>query len=384
MEFTHFSKYAFNYIGTRMRSNSKYESFIRCSMNPHPNHFIHEYVDMFIDQDTGLAKSELGGKPAYYILKDNSVVTSFDKDKLEEENPGCDALKYSFVPSKLEDNGFMLAKNKNYAQKLQATGKANAEMLLSGNWRYSPEANGMWERNTVQIVEKIPLNSVYFRIWDKASSKPAKEGGDSKQLNPDYTANIGMAKDKDGFVYIFGDYVTDENDIQISRIREKPGPRDAHIEKQCIKDGIDTKIVMPQDPGAAGVVEFQESAKKLQSLGFTVLKDPSVSNRSKRLRFEPFASACHIGNVFWVKNSFHPTVWDYMLLELENFDGDKNNGFHDDLADCFSSGWCITQKTKVHKAISLPQRITKTQLSGMRDQMYHRKVRPFRQRNSPK
>jgi phage terminase large subunit-like protein len=384
-EFTHQSKFNFNYVGTRLRSPSKYKSYVRCSLNPHPTHFVHEFLDIFIDQKTGFAKEELSGKPAYYVDVDNVAITSFDKEELLEKYPNKKPIKYTFIPSKLEDNKKMLEVNEDYQQQLEATGKANAAMLLSGNWKYTPEANGMWERSSLLYADKIPLNCNTIRAWDKAASKPAKEGGDSKQLDPDYTASIGMAKDKDGFIYIFGNFIEDENGKQIARFREKPGPRDKHIEKQTIKDGVDTVVVLPKDSGQAGVVEFQESAKKLQELGFTVKQDPSVSNRSKAKRFEPFVAACHNGVVYWVKSTFDEAAWEYMILELENFDGDKNNGFHDDIVDTLSSGFCTLTRTKVHQAVPLPSMKTKpTGISSLRNQLGTKPMNSFKPVNYTK
>lgn len=240
--------------------------------------------------------------------------------------------------------------------------------MNNSNWNYLPAANGVWERSTVQIVDKPALGCKYYRAYDKAASKPAKEGGDSKQLDPDYTCSIMFAKDTDGFIYVMGDYRRDAEGKQLARYREKPGPRDKLIEKQAFHDGEDVLIVLPKDPGQAGASEFQESAKKLQQLGFTVLQDPSPSNKSKQLRFEPFAAACYTGNIFWVKSSFDPGVWDYMMLELENFNPlSKNNGFHDDLVDSFSTAYAICCKHRTLPSFTIPtiNAPTRKNLAGM-------------------
>jgi len=354
-EFTHFSEFSFNYVRTRMRSDSKYDSFIRCSLNPHPVHFVRKYVDLFIDESTGMADKELAGKSAYFIFDHGELKTSFDKESLLEQYPNKDPREYSFIPSSLADNKKMLEHNKDYASNLEANDPANAAMLLSGNWNYLPAANGVWERSTVQVADKIPMGCSYYRSYDKAASKPAKEGGDSKQLDPDYTCSLLFAKDSDGFIYVAGNYRRDQEGKQIARYREKPGPRDKFIEKQAFYDGEDVRVILPKDPGQAGMSEFQESAKKLQQCGFVVIQDPSPSNKSKQLRFEPFAAACYTGNIYWVKSSFDPAVWDYMMLELENFNPlNKNNGFHDDLVDCCSTGYAVCSRHKVIPSFTLP------------------------------
>lgn len=347
-EFGHFTEFVFNYIRTRMRSKSKYKSYIRCSLNPEPNHFVLKYLNRFIGDD-GFAIKEYSGRLAYYILDKGELITSWSKEELLEKYPLKKPRTYTFIPSSLEDNKKMLESNEDYASDLEANDPANAEMLLKGNWKYKPAANGVFEKSTIIVVDKVPFNAKYLRAWDKASSKPAKEGGNSKQLDPDYTASVKFAKDKNGFVYISGDYVRSPDGTKRGRFRETPGVRDQYIEQQALEDGDDVTIYLPKDPGQAGEVEFQESAKKLQKLGFTVKKDPSASNKSKRLRFEPFAAACYTGNVLWVKDSFDPALWDYIILELENFDGDKNNGYHDDFVDVFSTGYNACQKEKVHE-----------------------------------
>lgn len=337
-----------------MRSKSKYKSFIRASLNPEPNHFVLEYLGRYI-KDDGLADRDLACKTAYYIVDKGETVTAWSREELLEKYPAKKPRKYTFIPSYLADNPKMLESNEDYADDLAANDPANAAMLMEGNWKYKPSANGVFEKNTIQVIDKVPIGARYFRNWDKASSKPSKEGGDSKQLDPDYTASVLFAKCKKGFIYILGNYCRAADGTQIARFREKPGIRDGMIEAQAYKDGTDVIIYLPQDPAAAGAVEFQQSAKSLQALGFIVKKDPTPSNKSKRIRFEPFAAACYTGNIFWVKESFDPAVWDYLIMELENFDGDKNNGYHDDLVDCMSMGYAACIKEKIHTAVSIPQ-----------------------------
>ena len=372
MEFTHFSEFSFNYVRTRMRSDSKYQSFIRCGLNPHPTHFVHKYLDMFIDQDSGFAIKEFSGRTAYYIVDKGQTITSWSKEDLLERYPSLSPRKYSFIPSSLEDNKHMLSKNEGYRQDLEANDPANAAMLLSGNWKYTPAANGIFDRSTVcpeQMVDKEPDGCVYFRAYDKASSVPVTEGGDSKTLDPDYTCSITLAKDRNNNVYVRGDYIRDPaTQEQLARYRKKPGPRDELILQQGLYDqelrGSKTYIVLPQDPGQAGASEVQQASVKLQKEGVLVKKDPSHGNKSKAVRFEPFCVACHTGNVYWVKSSFDTATWDYMLLELENFNPIvKNNGFHDDLVDTFSSAWAMCISSRVHRPMRQPTNNSTTSLS---------------------
>lgn len=377
-EFTHFSEYAFNYIRTRMRSDSKYSSFIRAGLNPHPTHFVHKYLDLFIDQETGFAIREYSGRPAYFIVDKGQVITSWYPEDLKERYPNKTPRKFTMIPSSLEDNQHMLSKNSDYRENLEANDPANAAMLLSGNWKYTPAANGVFSRSVINegntITERdMPDGCLYFRAYDKASSVPSTEGGDSKTLDPDYSASILFAKDRAGYIYVMGNYIRkSDTQEQIARFRQKPGPRDRTIEEQCLFDqdnyGDRVYCILPQDPGQAGASEIQQASLALQKVGVKVKKDPSPSNKSKQLRFEPFCISAFNGNVFWVKDTFDKATWDYMLLELENFNPDiKNNGFHDDLVDCFSSAFAACNQTRVLKTFTPPSVSASTRLKNWKD-----------------
>ncbi len=353
-EFTHYSEYAYNYIRTRMRSSSKYTSFIRASLNPHPTHFVHKYLDIFIDQETGYPIKEFSARPAYFVVSKGDVVVAWDEETLLSKYPELTPRKYTFVPALIEDNPIMLQINKDYKENLLANDPANVEALLNGNWKYTPKPNGVFSRDYIKpettiLKRDLPANLTYFRGWDKAASKPASEGGNSASKNPDYTASILLAKDARGLVYVMGEYIRDPvTGGQLARYRERVGERDQLILEQCLSDreffGDSAFCVLPKDLGQAGVYEHQQSTLHLQSNGIRVLPDKCMPTKSKSLRFEPFCTACHNGTVFWVKDSFDQATWDYMILELENFDPvTRNNGFKDDLVDSFSSAWTTAQ-----------------------------------------
>lgn len=377
-EFTHFSEYVFNYVRTRMRSDSKYSSFIRAGLNPSATHFVHKYLDIFIDQDTGFAIKEFSGRPAYFIVDKGQVITSWGREDLIERYPKKKPRKYTMIPSSLDDNPYMLAKNEDYRDNLEANDPANAAMLLAGNWKYSIAANGVFERSLVtksQIITKdsMPEGCVYYRAYDKASSVPATEGGDSKTLDPDYTASILFAKDSDQNLYVMGDYVRDpKTQEQLARFRKKPHARDVLVREQCLHDielfGDRVYCVLPRDPAQAGVSEQLQAMNALLEYSIKVKSDPSHGNKSKQVRFEPFCVQMYAGSIFWVKDTFDKAIWDYMLLELENFNPlIKNNGYHDDIVDCFSSAHAMCKSARVIKPFSLPNISSPTQLANFKN-----------------
>lgn len=373
-EFTHFDEGSYNYIRTRMRSNSKYPSFIRCSMNPDPVHFVrHKYLEPFIVKDEsspkyGVLDKALNGKIRYYVFDRGNVESSWSKEDLVERFPKSKPRQYTMVSSSLTDNPKMLENNPDYAEDLKANDPANAAMLLDGNWYYQPASNGIWERGTIQKVSysETPIDINLCRGWDKASTEPNKE---KSSYDPDYTASVKIGKCGRGNYYVFGDYIEDAEGSQIGRFRKKSGARNELILQQSQLDGDDVKVILPLDPAAAGQIEFQEHAKELQSAGFTVYKDPMPYNKAKLKRFEPFCSACHNGYVFFVEDSFDKKVLDYLYLELENFDGDKNNGYKDDCVDALASGFNYISRAKVSKPVTIPEMNCPTRLSEHRNRM---------------
>lgn len=374
-EFTHFDSATFNYIRTRMRSKSKYPSFIRCSMNPHPNHFVkYDYIEPFLvkDEDSpkyGVIDKNLNGKLRYYFFDRGEVVSSWDKEELLKEYPNKKPRSYTVIGSSLTDNKEMLKNNADYADDLEANDPANAAMLLDGNWMYQPAANGFWDRSSIQEIRssELPSGIRWARGWDKASNEPSKE---KSSYDPDYTASVKVGKCKDGNLYVCGDYIADEYGNDLMRFRKKPGPRDELILRQAEYDTCDVTVILAKDPAQSGVVEYQESAKKLQAEGFIVKPDPMPSNKSKYKRFEPFCAMCHNQFVYFVTDTFHRKDLDYLYLELENFDGDKNNGYKDDVLDALASTANFMIREKVHKATSIPRLANNnTSLASMRTSM---------------
>ena len=99
-EGTHYGEFSFNYIRTRLRSQSKYKSFMRVSLNPDPNHFILKYLDRYIGDD-GFARKEDAGRTAYFIFNKGELVTSWDYNALLEQYPTQKPRTYTFIPSSL-------------------------------------------------------------------------------------------------------------------------------------------------------------------------------------------------------------------------------------------------------------------------------------------
>ncbi len=343
-------------------------------MNPDPVHFVKtQYLEPFIIQDEdsplyGVLDKGLNCTLRYYIFDRGEIVSSWSKEDLIERYPASKPRAYTAVSSSLADNALMMANNPEYADDLEANDPANAAMLLNGNWLYCRDANGIWDRGTIQEVKSkdVPRSTKVCRAWDKANTTISTE---NSSYDPDYTASVKVAKCDSGNFYIYGDYILDNEQNQIGRFREKSGKRNEMILEQSLSDGDETTVILPLDPGAAGQIEMADHAKELQSHGLTVLKDPMPYNKSKVLRFEPFCAACHNGYVYFVADSFDSKVLAYLYLELENFDGDKNNGYKDDVVDATASAFNYVSRIRVNKPVVLPSIQSNTLLKTHRSRI---------------
>ena len=220
-------------------------------------------------------------------------------------------------------------------------------------------------RQWVHKVDKIPLNTISCRGWDKATSEPSEVNP-----TPDFTASIKLHKDKDGRFFITGSWHESnrDKDLEVNgKFRKRPGERDLCILNQAKSDGSDTHIVFPIDPGA-GKVEYIESSKKLAEEGFVVKSDPMPNNKSKLTRFEPFASACENGLVSIVESSFgDKKTLEAFYKEMEAFDGERSTAHRkDDWPDALASSYNYLCRKKVIPKFELPTDSPSTPMADLR------------------
>jgi predicted phage terminase large subunit-like protein len=162
-----------------------------------------------------------------------------------------------------------------------------------------------------QIIKKV-------RAWDLAASE--RKG--------DYTVGFLLGLDKENNVYVM-DCVRGQYDSH---------NRDKTIVQTAQLDGKEVPIIIPQDPGQAGLSQKKYFMRLLA--GFAVLSKP-VSG-SKEVRAAPFSSAVNGNMVSFLKSAWNKTV----IEELRVFPSGKNDDCVDALSDGFnflftrkSTGW---------------------------------------------
>jgi phage terminase large subunit-like protein len=380
-EGTHFTQGQITYLMSRLRSAAKAHSTMFISCNPDPDSFIAQLIDWWLDED-GFPDKEKSGVTKFYGSTNNEIFFTDTEEEMAELypqvcwvwNPLTEEKVYvspktiTFIGGTIFDNPALIAANPLYLADLNALPQIEKDRLLHGNWYARPEGSSHFQRKWLQNVDKVPDGAVYCRAWDKAATEPSEVNA-----HPDYTASVKLAKDRNGFFYLIGDYHKDNFDKKDSkhtkvsgRFRERSGIRDNIIQKQSEHDGTNCTVVFSKDPGAAGVTEFTESAKKLIMEGHVVKQDPMPTQNGKLTRYLPFSSAAENGLVFIVKSTFSPATLDAFFKENEAFDGQRSSDHRkDDWPDCTASGFNYLSSARIVRLVKRNQSRTSTMASEL-------------------
>lgn len=208
----------------------------------------------------------------------------------------------------IQEDGTALWSEKHDIETLRRMEQA-APYVFAGQYlqRPAPPDGGTFKPDNLQFVKALPAGNIrWVRGWDLAST--ANDG--------DYTAGGRLGVTEDGRYIIAnivrGQYGADE--------------RDRILKNTAQKDGVKTKVSIPQDPGQAGKSQTLYLTRQLA--GFPVSASPESGD--KVTRAEPFAAQVNIGNVMVLDDG----TWDAdaLIAEMRMFP----NGQHDDQIDCLS------------------------------------------------
>ena len=122
-ELTHFTKKQFFYLLSRNRSTCGVRPYVRATTNPDPDSWVAEFIEWWIDQETGYAIPERGGVLRYMISIDDSIVWGDTKqevidkmasdfwDKFPKGVDPNDLIKsVTFIPGSIYENKELLVK----------------------------------------------------------------------------------------------------------------------------------------------------------------------------------------------------------------------------------------------------------------------------------
>lgn len=319
-EGTQFTMYMIQYIMSRMRNPScpSIKPHLKITCNPHSDHGLRKWVEPYLHED-GTPNREKDGMIRYFSFQDGDFVWGDTKEELWEKYgiEDKDALSFTFISANVYDNSIVQKVNPKYVSWLKGLRGVERQRLLEGNWFVRESASGYFKREWCksQNLLNIDIES-YCRAWDIAGTLPS-----DSLPNPDWTAGVLLGKTKDQRYVV----------IDVVRFRARFGEVMQKIIETAKSDPEGTQIILPQEPGQAGKAAGQMMIKDLIGEGFPAKMRPS--NKSKVVRFQPFAAAAQAGLVDYLDASWNDTYFS----ELEGFDGSRS--VKDDMVDATSDAF---------------------------------------------
>ncbi len=150
-ELTHFTKKQFFYLLSRNRSVCGVKPYVRATLNPDPDSWVADFIEWYIDQDTGFPYKDRIGKLRYFMFNSGEVCWGDSKqevyekqkhtiDTLIESNEGSimeDYIKsFTFITGSIYENKELMKSNPEYLANLLAQSEDEQLRLLYGNWKH--------------------------------------------------------------------------------------------------------------------------------------------------------------------------------------------------------------------------------------------------------
>jgi predicted phage terminase large subunit-like protein len=295
------------YFISRMRTSAPMKPVMMMTANPDYNSYLRVWLEDagYLDE-RGLPRKDMDGVTRWFIRQGNKMIWAASAEELQETyGEECGPMSFVFYPANIHDNPVLMQRDKSYVYKLQNLPRVEMERLYLGSWYAKEESSGYFKREWCDKVSLYDQEIVsYCRAWDIAGSLPSET-----LPNPDWTAGVLLAKTKQGR-YIIVDAV---------RFRARFGEVMQKIIQVAKEDPDGTQIILPQEPGQAGKAAGGMMIKELIEEGFYARMRPS--NKSKTIRFQPFAAASEANLIDYVDGKWNDLYFD----ELEQFDGSRKN-----------------------------------------------------------
>ena len=329
-ELTHFTKHQFLYMLSRNRTTCGIRPYVRATCNPDADSWVAEFINWWIDQETGYAIPERSGQVRWMVMLNDVIYWENTPEELAKkyEVNVEDCKSVTFIASYLENNKILMESDPGYLANLKAMTEVDMERLLRGNWKIKAAAGLMFKRTKVNMLEVLPTDVVLWaRGWDLAATSEDEDG------EPAYTAGVLIGKRKNGR-YIVADVINRRLDS--AEVREL-------IKMTCIADKAKYGRVitrLPQDPGQAGKAQAQSFLKFLSGFAVKILPESG----DKVTRAEPF-SAQWLGLEGMDKGNVDILAadWNEMYFnQLESFPQSQFKDMVDASSSAFSeieNGW---------------------------------------------
>ena len=314
-ELTHFTKKQFWYMVSRNRSLCGVRPYIRATTNPDADSWVADLIAWWIDQATGYAIPERSGVIRWFVRVGDAIIWADTAEELAGHKDTQDNVippkSLTFINSKLTDNKILMQADPGYMASLMALPTVERERLLGGNWKIRPAAGLYFQRSWCEVVDAAPTGLRKIRGWDLAATRKTETN------DPDFTSGTQIGKSNEGVFYILDSRNAQVGPMEVKRM----------LMNTAVQDGRDTRIEIPQDPGAAGKAQVADMTKML--VGYNVRSKPVTGD--KITRFSPFSAQAEAGNVKVLRGAWNDDWFD----ELEGFP----ESAHDDRVDSTSEAF---------------------------------------------
>lgn len=202
--------------------------------------------------------------------------------------------------------------------------KAMGAYAVAGQFQQepAPRTGGMFQRSDFEIVDAAPATQNRVRRWDFAATDPKKQKGAG---DPDWTVGLRLSEHRG--IYYVEDVVRDQ---------KTPAGVETMLKNTATQDGKQIRIVVPQDPGAAGKSNVAHLIRLLA--GWDVRA--AIESGSKVERANPVSAQAEAGNIKLVRGPWN----EAFLEEVSMFP----SAAHDDQVDALSGAFAELVTTSTY------------------------------------
>lgn len=217
-----------------------------------------------------------------------------------------------FIPAKASDNPHLDVET--YNENLDELDHHTRAQLRDGDWDSRPPGD-LFRRQWFERVPAAPEDCKWVRFWDLAATQPSESNPD-----PDYTVGLRLGRHPNGTYYV----------EHVNRFRKMPkGVKDAG-RAMADRDGVNTAIVLEQEPGSSGKTVVHDWQSFLDDRN--VRGKPSTGTKWNRASV--VSSAAERGLIKLVEADWNAAFLD----ELEAFT-ETDDHAHDDQVDALSGAY---------------------------------------------
>lgn len=346
---------------SRLRTKANLNPSIWLSCNPDPDSFLFDYVKWWLYDETsdkhGLPDPEKNGKVRWILRREGNVFWGDSKEEMivKYGNPDLPAdhprqvkpLSFEVRLGTIYDNPWLIENQPEYLASLEALPDVERRRLLLGDWTARETGSTYFQREWCQeVLEEPPKSDIVrtVRAYDFAGT--LKTDGNP---SPDYTACMKISKLKNGSYFVH----------EALKTRILPGDWLNFIIENARRDGFNTEIIIPLDPGASAKLATGLLTREISEYGYRVRT--LRASGSKLDRFRPFSSLAMNGHITFLKGcgtDLENNIQNdnnFVYKELEAFTGKRKSGEsgHEDLADAGADAIAIlASRTNVPKMAS--------------------------------